>query len=89
MTPAEQKVFTYAPELIVLEALRAAAGATRTALHAAHGTHDLALPLAGEHAHAARLLGALLRLERAANRYKDYVLGTVLHYEELPEDAPF
>lgn len=72
MTPIQRQRIACNPELAVIHALRAAADATSAALAAAH-PFAVTDPLSTEELLAVQLYDALLRLERAAAAYCDYV----------------
>lgn len=72
MTPTLQQRIACAPELAVIHALRAATEATCAALAAAH-PFAVTEPISTEELLAVQLYDALVRLERAARAYCEYV----------------
>ncbi len=72
MNANECQRIAYAPELAVIHALRAAADATCAAIAAAHPFADTE-PLYTEEVLAIQLYAAIVRLERRAAAYCDYV----------------
>jgi len=72
MNATERQRIAWAPELAVIHALRAAADATCAALAAAH-PFAATDPLHAEEHLARQLYAAIVRLERSAAAYCDYV----------------
>ena len=72
MNATERQRIVYAPELAVIHALRAAADATCAAIAAAH-PFAVSEPLHTEEVLAMQLYAAIVRLERNAAAYCDYV----------------
>lgn len=72
MNATERQRIACAPELAVIHALRAAADATCAAIAAAHPFAAFH-PISIEDALASQLYDAILRLERTAQAYCDYV----------------
>lgn len=72
MNATERRRIACAPELAVIHALRAAADATCAAIAAAHPFAD-AEPISTEEILAIQLCDSIVRLQRKAADYCDYV----------------